>query len=253
MLAKERHLRIISTLKSNSFITISELSKDLNVSKSTVQRDLKFLEENGKVKRERGGAVNLDIDKVIHELIEEPVIEKININCEVKEKIAQEAASIISDGDLVFIDSGTTPLNILQFVQNKKIKVVTNSTFVLKYAAEIGYIDVYMLGGKYNLKQEVCFGSFVIEQISNLKFDKAFMGANGLDLSTGEVYVSDLEIGNIKRKVIQNANTSLLLIDDSKMSLTSISKFGNVDMFDKIYTNKYMEDMKNYNNFYITE
>lgn len=131
MLAKERQIYILSRLKSQPMISISDLCKEMNVSKSTVQRDLKLLEEQGKVDRERGGVVQIGLEETISDLTEGPVLEKVNIHQEEKKQIAEIAAKEIRDGDLIFLDSGTTPMQMIPFLHNKKIKIVTNSYFVL--------------------------------------------------------------------------------------------------------------------------
>lgn len=247
MLAKERQLYILSRLQSKPMISINDLCREMNVSKSTVQRDLKLLEDQGKVNRERGGAVQIGLDETISDLTEGPVLDKVNINLAEKKIIAELAAQEVKDGDLIFMDSGTTPVEMLPYLYNKRIKIVTNSYFILPQLNQLD-VDVYVLGGKYSQKHEFCYGPSTIEQTKEFRFDKAFIGANGADVGLGEVYTSEMEIGSIKKAVMKRSKHSFLLVDDSKFKLTGLSTFGYFEDFEKIFTNKCPDGGKKYKN-----
>ena len=247
MLARERQLFILSRLKSHPMISISDLCKEMNVSKSTVRRDLKLLEDQGRIVRERGGAVEAGLIETMGDLTEAPVLEKVNINSEEKKVIGQLAAAEVSDGDLIFIDSGTTPLDLIPYLYNKKIKIVTNS-FILLSRLNGLEADVYVLGGKYSKEHEVSFGPATMEQLQDFRFDKAFIGASGADIALGEVYTSEFEYGSIKKSVMKRSKHSYLLIDDSKFRHTGLSAFGHFKDFDKIFTNATPGDTKTHKN-----
>ncbi|MGM0123546.1 DeoR family transcriptional regulator, fructose operon transcriptional repressor [Enterococcus sp. AZ194] len=185
---------ILKRLQVQPSISINDLCRELGVSKSTVQRDLKKLEDDGRLARERGGATQTNFEETLSDLTEVPVLEKFEVNIEEKKRICEVAAAEIRDGDMVFLDSGTTPVHILPFLNEKKIKVVTNSYFLLsRLTLDLG--DIYMLGGMYNPKYETCYGPSSIEQLKEFRIDKAFIGANGVDLEKNEVYSSEFDIG----------------------------------------------------------
>jgi len=252
MLAKERHLYILSRLKSQPMISINSLCKEMNVSKSTVQRDLKYLEEQGKVDRERGGVVQVGLEETISDLTEGPVFEKESVHLEEKKRIAERAAEEINNGDLIFLDSGTTPMQMIPHLKNKKIKIVTNSYFLLSRLNQLD-VEVYMLGGKYSKKHEICYGPSTIEQLKEFRFDKAFIGANGADIELGEIYTSELEIGSIKKAVLKRSKHAYLLVDDSKFRLTALSTFGYFEQFERIITNSIPNVGKKYKNIVSTD
>lgn len=250
MLAKERLLYIIKRLQAQPSISVADLCKELQVSKSTIQRDLKILEDEGKVSRERGGAVQKNLDEIMSDLTEIPVIEKVDIHAEEKKAICREAAKVVKDGDLIFLDSGTTPLYLIPYIQNKKIKIVTNCYLTL---ARLQGCDaqIYMLGGLYIPKYEVCSGPSTIEQLKQFRFDHAFIGANGIDLELGEVYSSEFEIGALKKAVMKRSKDSYLLVDDSKFSLAGICTFGYFSEFTHIYVNDFPKNEKRSKNIII--
>lgn len=121
MLSKERMLRIMNILNSHSFVTIQELIQQLGVSKSTINRDLIELERQGLVKRERGGAMKVEMKETLNNLKEIPVREKEYVHREEKRRICKRAAERIQNGDCIYVDSGTTPSYLLEYLHHKDI------------------------------------------------------------------------------------------------------------------------------------
>lgn len=247
MLAKERQLYILTRLQQQGTVTIKTLCQEMNASKSTVQRDLNLLEDQGKISRERGGAVNLDFEATISDLTEGPVASKLHINADAKARIGKLAAADIEDGDLIFIDSGTTMLALVPFLRQKQIKIVTNSYLLLQQIRQLP-CDIYLLGGKYSDKHQISYGPATVAQLETFRFDKAFISASGADSRLSEVYASEFEVGSIKQQAIQRSKHAFLLIDSEKFQLTGLNAFGHYGEFDKIITERYPDDLKPYKN-----
>ncbi|MEG2751899.1 MAG: DeoR family transcriptional regulator, partial [Anaerorhabdus sp.] len=108
MLAKERLAYIVNRLQVRPSISIQNLSKEMNVSLSTVQRDLRKLEQDGRIERSFGGAISNQVSKVLSERNEIAVSEKIHLHKTEKEIIAKAAVQQIQEGECIFLDSGTT-------------------------------------------------------------------------------------------------------------------------------------------------
>lgn len=250
MLAKERLLYIMKRLQAQPSISIGSLCKELGISKSTVQRDLKILEDEGKIVRERGGAVQKNFEETMSDLTEVAVFEKEELHADAKRVVCEQAAKVIKDGDLIFIDSGTTPIYLSPYIMNKKIKIVTNCYFTVSRLQGC-LAQIYVLGGMYNPKYEVCSGASTIEQLRQFRFDHAFIGANGVDLELGEVYSSEFDIGALKKAVMERSKHSYLLVDDSKYSLTGLCTYGYFKDFDQIYVNDFPKNIKKANNIIV--
>ena len=252
MLAKERRMYIVSRLNNQPTVRVNDLCKELKVSRSTIQRDLDYLESNNQIIRERGGAVKVGIDEIISDLTEKPVLEKLNTNLQAKKSIAKQAAKEIVDGDLVFMDAGTTALQMIPYLYNKKIKIVTYS-YLLVSRLNNSDVDVYMLGGKYNQKHQICYGSTTINNLNDYRFDKAIITAIGVDLKLNESYTSEVDVGSIKKVAMKRSKRNILLLDDSKFNITGLSKFANLDDFDTIYVNKKTKQASKLRNVIVTE
>lgn len=122
MLKSERKQVILEQLKDHRTVSLDSLVHILKTSESTVRRDLDELESEQKLRRIHGGAEN------IHFLQEEESNQEKSIkNIHFKQKIAEKAASLIQDHDVVFIDAGTTNELLIQAIHNHRVTIVTNS------------------------------------------------------------------------------------------------------------------------------
>lgn len=252
MLAKERLLRIVNLLNTYPSMSIQELCKVLEVSTSTVQRDLLLLEKEGKIKRERGGAVQLAYGETLTDLNEIAVYEKVNLNVEQKQRICKQAIAHVHQGDCIFIDSGTTPVHLLPYLMNMNIKIVTNSHFLVQKLTGC-LAQVFLLGGEYSFKYGMSLGSITQDELQKFRFDCAFLGANGLDIKTGELYSAEFEIGAIKQQVMKRSKQVFGVIDSSKFDVTGICTYGNIKEFTGVYVDAYTKGMKKPNNVHICE
>lgn len=174
MLSKERMLRIMNILNSHSFVTIQELIQQLGVSKSTINRDLIELERQGLVKRERGGAMKVEMKETLNNLKEIPVREKEYVHREEKRRICKRAAERIQNGDCIYVDSGTTPSYLLEYLHHKDIKLVTPSTYIVRKLPMDFRGEIYLVGGEFNIGYDMSTGYHTLEMIRKFHFDKAF-------------------------------------------------------------------------------
>ena len=125
MVPELRKEEILKSIKKRDISYIKDLAAELNISLSTVRRDVAALEQEGSVIVMRGGAV-----KYKAEDFDEPVVKKKLIHSEEKEIIARKAAALVEDGDCVYVDSGTTTVGMLKYLQGKRITIVSSSTVV---------------------------------------------------------------------------------------------------------------------------
>ena len=250
LLAKERLAYIVNRLKVRPSISIQELSKEMDVSLSTVQRDLRKLDKTGKIERSRGGALSNHVSSILSDSNEISVLEKIHINEKEKELIAAEAAKYIKDGDCIFLDSGTTIAYLVPYIMGKKITIVTNSLYLQKKL--IGYHgNVYILGGMYNTKFDVTMGATAIAELENMQFNRAFLSVNGIDIKKKELYCADGDIAHIKRMVVQRSKENYVLLDHTKFDIKAMNVVGKTSDYKAIFTDDFVSDDKKPRNLII--
>lgn len=240
MLARERQLYILQKLGMQPAIGASQLAEELNCSRSTIQRDLRELDQRGEITRHFGGAMRPHVDTVISSLNESALDTKMKRNAAAKRVIAERALEEVNDGDLVFIDTGSTPLYVLPGLAERRVIVVTNSFAAVNRLAGV-HGEVYLLGGRYDHRYQATMDAITVREIQDFRFDLGIFGANGVDLTFGEAYVSEYQIGEIKRNVLERSKKSILLVDDSKFEYTGVCRYAMLDDFDKVFVNEIPE------------
>ena len=218
MLANERKRRIVDYLKLKRRATIEELLTLMDCSISTLRRDLNELEKEKSLRRVHGGA------ELTQDLSEElSISEKTSKNIQEKEEISQKALSKIKDGDIIFLDAGTT------------IGILTNSVSHLAKLTDDRLI-VYLLGGRVKKVTDAIIGSQALEQLSAYQFNSAFVGANGFDNEHGAM-TPDHEEAAIKGLAVKQSQNAFILADSSKLGQMSFVKFANSEEVELITEN----------------
>ncbi|MGH2312627.1 DeoR/GlpR family DNA-binding transcription regulator [Streptococcus uberis] len=231
MLKRERLLKIIDKVNTNGIITVNEIMQHLNVSDMTARRDLDELEKAGKLVRIHGGAQS--ISSPIKKL-EKSNTEKLNVQTKEKKEIASFAATLINDGETIFIGPGTTLEFFAEQLIDKTIRIVTNSLPVFDILKNNDSIDLILIGGEYRNITGAFVGSLTNQTISTLKFSKAFIGCNGI--YQNDIATYNESEGQIQRIALNNAIEKILLVDNQKFNAYDFSVFYQLDQIDKTIT-----------------
>lgn len=210
MLTLERHQLIIQSLKAREMITVQQLCQLTNASESTIRRDLTELENKQMIKRVHGGASLLRKKKEELTLLEK----SIQFN-EEKEQIAKYGASLIDDGDAIFLDAGTTTMHMIPYLKEKSIIVVTNGIPHVQLLMEYG-VETYVLAGKAKQGTQALIGTKAVEALKEYQFDKCFLGINGMSTVHGFT-TPDPEEANVKKQAMHQAQLTYVLSDDTKL------------------------------------
>lgn len=215
---EERKKIIIEKLSKEDVIHVPALAQALNVSSETIRRDLDRLEKEGKLKKVYGGAVK------VTSLIQEPSFEqKMQINPKEKEAISRTAASLVEDGDRIFIGGGTTPLSLIRYLEDKKnVTLITPSIPVMIHTLEIFHGHVIFIGGEVNREQQLVQGPLAEWTTKQIRANKAIISAGGVSLTDG-ITDFDLNQAHISRILIERSEMTIILADHSKMGQTTFA------------------------------
>ena len=240
MLTEERHSMIIKAVNERASVTIAELSEILNVSASTVKRDLIILANEGKIIKVRGGAMSKNDS---FSSVEKNVEEKSAICTEEKNLIAGYAAKLIEKGDFVFLDAGTTTEKMIDHLTVRDVTFVTNGFIHAKKLAVKGY-KVFITGGEIKASTEAIVGAECVLTLKNYNFTKCFMGTNGISLTAGFT-TPDVNEAKVKAAAIDSSREVYVLADHSKFDEVSSATFAGlgkaVIITDRIPNRKYKE------------
>lgn len=221
MIPYERQQLILEHLRSVELLRIDSLQELLpSVSISTLRRDLKDLEKQGRVELLAGGAVKLNT--ISREL---GVSVTSSLHAAEKELIAQRAAAEISDGDTVYIDSGSTAVTLLRRLLDRNVTVYTGNAAACGITGEMR-ARIIITGGSFNPLTSSMTGPITETILGELYFDKSFLGVNAVSVERGVTNPTYDEAAK-KRIVRANSNTTYLLCDSSKFHQVS-----NVKVFD---------------------
>lgn len=220
LLESERHQIIINILKEKHTVKLQELVELTASSESTIRRDLTQLEQQKFLKRVHGGAARLQ-----GKLYESSMTEKSTKNLQVKRKIASYAGSLVEEGDSIYLDAGSTVYEIIPFLPNN-IVVVTNGLMHVHELLERN-IKTFLIGGYAKPVTNAVIGRGALESLEQYRFDKCFIGVNGIHPQFGFT-TPDQEEALIKQHAISLAREAYILADESKFSEIAFSKIADL-------------------------
>jgi len=204
LLSTNRHQQILDFVLDNRQATVAQLSQLVDVSETTIRRDLDKLQSMGQVRRVHGGAIALKLADP-----EPPALQRMDENAEAKKGIGMAAASLIQNGETVFLGSGTTTLQVASSLPDDgSLTVVTNSLTILNALAGRPNVTLIVLGGLFRYSELSMIGHITERAMEELRADKVIMGIRALNSRDGltndslSEAMTDRAIVNLGRQVI---------------------------------------------------
>lgn len=239
MLAQERFDKILELLRKEQSVTVTELTRQLNTSESTIRRDLVALDKQGLLIKVHGGATA--VKTVLS--AEEAVTQKSRKHLKEKKRIAEYAAKLVCPGDFVYIDAGTTTEWMIDFLKEYDAVYVTNGIGHARKLMNTGF-QVRLLGGEIKAVTEAIVGDDALENLEKYNFTKGFFGTNGVDIKRG-LTTPDLKEASVKKKAMNHCKEVYILADSSKFDQVLPVKYGDIENL-VIITDRLLN--KDYNN-----
>jgi DeoR/GlpR family transcriptional regulator of sugar metabolism len=230
MLSEERRNKILEKMHQEKLIKINDITDIFNVSVATARRDLDILEEQLYIKRVYGGAVLLTPSGT------EPLFFTREMeNRAEKIAIGKAAADMVVQGDTIYIDIGTTTLEVARnLMKLNNITVITSSLTIMNELANSN-VTVYSLGGKIRPHELSMSGSIAINSLEQFCVQKAFIGAAGVTFDEG---ISDFnyEEAQVRLMAIKRAKQSILVADSTKFGNNAFARTCPLEYFQTIIT-----------------
>ncbi len=234
----EREDQIIKILKKQNSISVNELSKILFASTSTIRRDLTNLENKGLVVRTFGG-VYLSKNTFNKET---PFKYREETNVIEKRNLCQKALAYIKDNMSLFLDSSTTILQIVHYLNNfKNLTIITNGFEIANEILNNTKHQVILTGGIIQTNSNSMLGTITNSVLNNLHADLSILSSTGIDIDFG-VSESTLDQSEAKKIMNKNSDMCIYLVDDSKFNKKGINKTSSLIDIDIIITNKKPND-----------
>lgn len=233
MFIEERHEEIIRIIQSEGSITNARIQQEFGVGYDSAKRDLRLLEEQGKLKRTHGGAIA--VRQVAagkpekHMNRDMPVLKKNYL------QIAKYAVSLIEDNDTVYISAASVGYFMAKhFPEKIQIRAVVNSIEIAELLRPLDNVRVIMLGGEMDNKG-MCRDSFAVEMLQRLRFDKAFITAAALSPEFGLSIQNSINL-NFLNTVIRQAKQVIGLFPVEKFGFESVVSICPADKLDILVT-----------------
>ena len=238
VLTEERRSRLLELVRSRGFASLPDLANELQVSESTVRRDLDYLEDTGAAQRTHGGAFYTGPSPKLQHFEQRQ-----KNHWEEKRLIAEEAGKLIQDGDTVLLDGGSTTYEFARVLVGRPLQVVTNSLPVANLFTSSDVADLVLIGGYVHTRSGVSLGPYANQMLSELHVRRAVLSVAGIN--EDGYYNSNLLLVETERAMMKAADEVIVVADSSKFghtSLVHLCDLGGVDVL--VVDNEISEDWR---------
>jgi DeoR family transcriptional regulator, fructose operon transcriptional repressor len=234
VLPAKRHLELVELVRARGQMTVNELSSHFGVSGDTVRRDLDLLASQGLLKRTHGGAVAMD--NLVHQ--DSTFMQRMSTRVPEKRRIARAASQLISDGETLLINGGsTTRLFAAELSSRRNLTIVTNNFTVPTTLAAECVRDVYVLGGQYKGDAQVTIGPVGFVSAGSITVDSAVIGIGGITVQEG-LTTTVLEEASVILGMINAARRTIVLADASKLGHSTFAQIAPLERIGILVTDE---------------
>ena len=231
MLIIERQERVLDFLRERKTAELEELARHLNVSASTIRRDLDTLEQRGLLQRTHGGAV-LRADSPSAPGADLALNKRMMEHADRKQAIGRLAASLVRPNMTLLLDGGSTVIYAAQQITSRPIQVVTNSLAIGNLFADDDQVELLLVGGNLYPRTGVCVGPIATGSLADLHADLCLFSLAGI--YENEAFNISLAMAQVEQVMMRQAARSVLLMDSSKFGRKSLVRVCGLDEVDQI-------------------
>lgn len=229
LIPAQRRERIQDYLAVHQIARTVDLCNLLETSEATVRRDLEWLEQKGILERTHGGAIRSQ-----RMTFEQEYQQRVQHHPEEKKRIGEFAASFIEEGDIVFINSGTTATQVLQHIRkDQRISVFTNNVSAVVELGDPGF-HYYLIGGEFQPRSNSLAGGFAIENLKQIYANKAILGVDGISVKHGCTVPTKPEAEVVRQMIERTKGQVIVVADHSKWGVVSNFQVANIDEINKL-------------------
>lgn len=228
--AEERRAAIMELLHRESSVQVTDLARLFGVSRVTVRSDLDELEAAGRLRRTHGGAVSLS--QAVTVSIQD---RRVNVNGEAKRAIGRRAAELVGDGDSILVDSGTTALELVRALGERRgVTVVTCDLTVADLIDRtLPSLEVILLGGELRAGHRYTYGPMTEQALGTLHPSLAFVCPTSYVPGRG-LMTNFVPMAQIKRAMMACAAKTVVMMDATKVDAPGLSLVGDLSSVDAV-------------------
>lgn len=237
MSAGSRRARIIEQLEQDGSVSVADLVELHEVSQMTIRRDLAELEQQGLLRRFRGGAI-LDGRRSY----EPPYLVRESRRRDEKQRIGAVASELVSDGESVAIDYGTTALEVAKFLRRRSnLSVLTPNLRVALELSDAANVRVILSGGILRPDELALVGREAERTFECHFVDKAIVGTAGIDVDRGLTDFNTDQVA-VKQAMMNGAEQVIVVADESKIGVVAFAAVTGIGAVDALVTTAHRTD-----------
>lgn len=212
----------------HDLVSMEELRGVFGISMNTVRLDVTELVNKGVIRKVYGGVSSNQKGNLV------PFEERQSRNIQGKISVGREAAKLVNDGDIIYIDSGTTTMYVIDYLgDSSNVTVLTNNLNAINRAVALPGINVISLPGTLERKTNSFVSADTVRTLEKYNIKKAFMASSGISESGMVTNASPLEY-EVKKAAIENSDEVYLLIDSSKFGKSAMLTYANITGMSKV-------------------
>jgi DeoR/GlpR family transcriptional regulator of sugar metabolism len=216
MLVEERRQRVLDLVSERGFVALTDLAQTIDVSESTLRRDLDYWHRQGLLRRTHGGAIFVG-DAATLPALEERSASQLDE----KRAVARAAAARIQDGDTILLDGGTTTLEVARLLVGRSLQIVTNSLPIASLFAASRETDLVILGGYVYPKTGVALGPLTVRMMEDIHVHQLIMSCGGI--TSKGLFNSNLLLVETERQMMRCADEVVVVADHTKIGRQALA------------------------------
>ncbi len=211
MLKEERWQTILSEVALHNRVLLTDIAEQLDVSIDTVRRDVKELDSENKLRKVHGGAISLGYANISPQNTNTYALDE-------KIRIAEKALTMLRDNSVVFIDGGTTCLELARLIPPElHLTCFTVSLPVAMQLRSKPNVRLIFIGGEIDPAAQISTGASAIHNLSGIQVDYGFIGTGYVDALHG-LTEFDWDIVQLKKAIVNASKKTVLLCISEKLN-----------------------------------
>ena len=216
MLVEERRQRVLDLVSQRGFVALNDLAQTIDVSESTLRRDLDYWHKQGLLRRTHGGAMFVGDAATL------PALEDRSASqLDEKRAVARVAAERIQDGDTILLDGGTTTFEVARLLVGRPLQIVTNSLPIANLFASSRETDLVILGGYVYPKTGVALGPLTVRMMEDVHVHRLIMSVGGI--TNKGLFNSNLLLVETERQMMRCADEVVVVADHTKIGRQALA------------------------------
>lgn len=232
MMIAERQSRLRDLLARRGMSDLESLSAELNVSQSTIRRDVELLVRSGLVKRTHGGVIWVGEGSGSNGSRPYAFDQRLTYQLEAKRAIAAAARKLVRHGQTIIIDGGTTTFHLAEELLGQPLQLVTNSLPIANLFLNDENVELILVGGLLYPRYGVLLGPMAETEIGKIHAQTLFISVAGVH--DGALYNQNLLLVQTEQRMMAQAQQVVLLVDSGKFGQQALARLGSLDEVDVV-------------------